>query len=472
MGMNNEAVMSLDTNISAYEDIGIYMSASEIAQMTEEDREEMFSDAALEYELTPEEMAEIAELASAEIAELLALVNAQINDCEAIAASEYSSESQIDMANGLIAELTAIADGLENDVEEDFNDVMTFLDTTENTIASGEEATHDSASIDETYDGVEIIYDASDAESGTGSSFNDENNSMGYDVDTDGDGTFDDYVDADNNDVPDRDFNEDGVIDELDWYGATVQDNATLVVDLEEGDSWELVSYDGTSPATAKYKVTKEDGTEYFITAIGDNLTIVCDIPPTNLSSMPPELKGRSQEFTNSEDTYLYLTEGYELTGEHGYFSIYDIADKTDNNLSTAFSSADIQNGREATINFQEGVADDFTCDLPDDAVVTGVEYSYDIDTGIRTMTLIVENAAGDTMRINLVGIEMDDTVNITGGEFSQEAIDALSAQSFISGTYNVTFGDTISSDGEPVSGRDEDETTADIEGYMGTADE
>jgi hypothetical protein len=470
-GIYNEAVMSLDTNISAYEDIGIYMSASEIAQMTEEDREDMFSDAAIEYDLTPEEMAEIAELASAEIAEFLTLINAQINDCEAIADSDFASTSQIDMANKLIAELTVIADGLENDVEEDFNDVMTFLDTTDNTIASGEEATHNSADIDESYDSVEIVYDASDAESGTGSSFNDENNTMGYDVDTDGDGTFDDFVDADGNDVPDRDFNEDGVIDELDWYGATVQDNATLVVDLEDGDSWELVSYDDTSPATAKYKVTKEDGTEYFITAIGDNLTIVCDTPPTNLSSMPPELKGRSQEFTNSEDTYLYLTEGYELTGEHGYFSIYDMADKTDNNLSTAFTSADIQNGREVTVNFQDSVDDDFTCDLPDDAVVTGAEYSYDPEAGGRILTLIVEDAAGNTMRITLVGFDQNDTINITGGEFSQEAIDALNSYSIWNNQTSeeyILYSDLISSDGEPLSGRDDDEITADIEEFNG----
>jgi hypothetical protein len=464
--------MSLDTNINAYEEIGIYISASELAQMEEEDREELFTDAAEEYDLTPEEMAEIAEEASAEMAELITLANAQINDLEAIAESDYSSESQIDLANKLIEELADIVDALENEVEEDFSDVMAFLDTTENTIDSGEETTHNSADIDETYNGIEIVYDASDAEAGTGSSFNDENNAMGYDVDTDGDGTYDDFMDSDGDNIPDRDFNEDGVIDELDWNGATTIDNAALVVELEDGDSWELVSYDDTSPATAKYKVTKEDGTEYFITAIGDNLTIVCDTPPTNLGSMPAELKGRSQEFTTSEDTYLYLTEGYELTGDHGYFSIYDMADFTDNNLSTTFTSTDILNGREVTVNFQEGVSDDFTCDLPDDAVVTGIEYSTDTETGERILTLIVKNAAGDTMRINLIGFEIDDTINITGGEYSQDAIDAISGYGFFySSRWNdgdgLGFEDIFYTEGEPLSGHDKDEIADGIDFYQ-----
>jgi hypothetical protein len=462
-----EASMSLDTNIPAYQEIGIHLSASEIAHMTEEDREEMFSDAAEEYDLTPEEMAAIAEQASIEIQELITLANAQINDLEAIAKSEYSNESQINMANRLIADLTEIVDGLEKNVEEDFNDVMSFLETTDNKIASGEQSTHNSTDIDESYDGTEIIYDASDAAAGTGSSFNDENNSMGYDIDTDGDGTYDDYVDADNNNVPDRDFNEDGVIDEMDWYGATVQDNAALIVELEEGDSWELVSYDGTSPATAKYKVTKEDGTEYFITAIGDNLTIVCDTPPTNLSSMPPELKGRSKETVESEDTYLYLTEGYELTGEHGYFSIYNTANSPENKLSTSFTSEDIQNGREVTINFQEGVPDTVTCDLPDDAIVTGVEHSYDAETDKKTVVITIEDAAGNEMTITYVGLEIDDKINVTGAEFSQEAIDALETGGFITGSIEVMYPDIFSSNGVPLSGRDEDEIQEHVEQYL-----
>lgn len=410
---------NVDTKLDCFEpytDEDIYLDDL-VFGMTEAEREAFFKQIIEANDMTEEEQAEFQAALEAELSDLYATVYEQSQQLEAIIESDLSTASDINDAEAALAELEVIMPYLSGDISSDWGDAEDIWAEQNVEITSGEDHTHSADDAEEgaTYS-VTITNDESD------SSFEDDE-SLG---DLDGDGYNDDEM-VDENGVALDDWNGDGVITEED---ATYDPNADQSVVTIEGDiaAIELSSYYEETD-TKTYKITKEDGTEYYLVVVGD-AKIVCATIPSNLDSMPEEVTSNMYEYADSEHSYYYHVEGSDPEEYDSYYSIYQTSDSTNNTLEIDEPSAeDWENGRSYTITMQDGVADTLTLNFGDD-----VELSFSEGPN-GELIITARNAEGQTITITIENWSTEedddgdmDAININGGIIEESDYSDLAA--------------------------------------------
>lgn len=423
---------------SIYEHFGVEMSLEDFLDI--DDLDSFFAQLILDAEAAGKEVdfdAFETDLED-EVKDIHYYLYEQSAELTAIISSSDSTVSQIAQAELLleeIKELDALADDDgENYLLDAFEDGQELSAELSQTITEGESVT---LSPDDPQNGQNYtltIEDADDASSG--SSMNSEANenyadldSDGYketNWDTDGDGVlsadeanteaeFD--IDGDGStetlaqEVGDRDG--DGAVTAAD-FTYTGNTATTVTIDLEEGDVLEFASWDEET-LTCMYRVTKEDGTVYYITLenVTEDTQIICDTIPTNLDSVPDYISSKSKEFSSSQYSWYYFQtdesgsprhEEYEDSSTSADTSkSYIYLEDTGNAVTIEPSEADFAANKEYTVYFTSGTADDVSIELPEGVEAEDIVWSTDAD-GNSVMT--VETEDGGSIAITLVGFE------------------------------------------------------------------
>jgi hypothetical protein len=440
-----------------------------------------------------------------EVKDTHAYLYEQASELQAIIDSEGSTVSQVAQAELLheeIMELDALADDDgENYLLDAWDDGQTLSAELSQTITEGESTT---ISPDDPQNGqnYSVTIESAD-DSSSGSSMNDETNAN--DADLDGDGYKETHWDTDGDGVLSTeeadaeaasDFDGDGNIETVGEEMSGLKDggeitaadfthtgdtDTTITIDLEEGDTLELSSWDD-STLTAMYKVTKEDGTVYYITLenVTEDTKIVCDTIPTNLDSMPDYISSKSWEFSDSQYSYYYFQDGH--TGEYdagtatNTSQAYIYLEDTGNTTTIEPSSEDFAAGKDYTVYCDANNADTLNLKFDDTtelAFVWTQNTNSDGSTDYATGTLVIKatDAHGNTITITLHDFNVaDNNINITGGNISDDAdVDYHMSQDLDSGTGDYTstkdyisLADMIIWNGAPYSGRSESEIAAD----------
>lgn len=365
-------------------------------------------------DMTAEEQAELQAAFDLELSDLYAICYEQTQQLDAIIASDLSTASDIVAAEAALVEIDSFMPYLTGDLSSDWSDAMD-LDAEQNVeVPSGEDHTHDVDTAEEgaTYT-ITVTNDESD------SSFEDDE-SLG---DVDGDGYNDDEM-VDASGVALDDWDGDGVTTEAD---ATYDPNADQSVVTVEGDirAIELSSYDEETN-TKTYKITKEDGTEYYLVIVGD-AKIVCSTILTNLDSAHEDVTSNMYEYADSEHSYYYYVEGHDPVEYDSYYSNYQSSDYTNNTVPDIEpSTEDWENERSYTITLQDGVADTVNLNFGDDVTLEFAEGPNGeliiyATNGENTITITIENWSTET------DDEGDmDAININGGIIDENDYSAL----------------------------------------------
>lgn len=174
---------------------------------------------------------------------------------------------------------------------------------------------YDTNEWDEFRDG-EVITIVATGDSGKGIFDNyDDGVSTDHLADTDGDGIGDTVIDANKDGVADFDVDGDGDIDYDDLNVNTANrdpsSGQSFYFNLNSGDTVSLASYDSESQ-TATFKVTREDGTSFFVTIQGDfNIKFYGDgnyiSPEQILETFPEELAMRCFDGGDMLSWYKHL---------------------------------------------------------------------------------------------------------------------------------------------------------------------
>lgn len=422
---------SVDTKLDCFDtyfDEDIYLD--DLVNMSEEEREAYFKQLIDASDMTPEEQAEFQAAFDLELSDLYAICYEQTQQLDAIIANDLSTAADIIAAEAALAEIDLFMPYLTGDLSSDWGDAMD-LDAEENVeITSGEDYTH---SIDAPESGATYTITVTDDTSD--SSFEDDESLS----DDDGDGYNDDDRDVDNDGVADYDVDGDNVITEADMTYDAYNDPTTVTIDLDEGDSIEMSSYDAETD-TVTFKITKADGTEYYLTIVGE-ADIYCSVLPTNLDSMPEDVTARMYEFSDSEHSYYYYVEGHDPEEYDSYYSVYQTSDSSNNTLEIDEpSTEDWENERSYTITMQDSVADTLTLNFGDDVTLEFAEGPNGeliiyASNGENTITITIENWSTET------DDEGDmDAININGGIIDESDYSDLAAIANGTDTGSATY--------------------------------
>lgn len=426
---------SVDTKLDCFDtyfDEDIYLD--DLINMTEEEREAYFKQLIDANDLTEEEQAEFQAALDTELSDLYTIVYEQSQQLEAIIESDLSTASDVAAAEASLTECDAIMPYLTGDISSDWGDAEEIWADQNIEVSSGEDHTH---SVDDPENGatytVTVVDDTSD------SSFEDDE-TLG---DLDGDGYNDDVM-VDENGVALDDWDGDGVITEADATYDPYGDTSAVTIDLDEGDSIEMSSYDAETE-TVTFKITKADGTEYYLTIVGE-ADIYCSVLPTNLESMPEDVTARMYEYADSEHSNYYYLEGHEQEEYDSYYSIYQTSDSTNNTLEIDEPSAeDWTNERSYTITMQDNVADTLTLNFGDDVTLefgegpNGELIIYATNAEGQTITITIENWSTET------DDEGDmDAININGGIIDESDYSDLAAIANGMSTGSATYLSSI----------------------------
>lgn len=387
-----------------------------------EDRQAYLEALYADKELSQEQISEFEKALEDEIVALHDQAYVSRAELQAILDSGNLSTGEAASVELLLKDLDELITALDED--EILDEWQAALDSHESKnveLSTGESYTIESSDMSNG-DTYEIT--ASEEATETGSQFDAGSAEDGY-WDTDNDGVLDTHWDQDGDGIADEDFNNDNVIDELDNAAYVAPDSRPAVtIELEEGDSLSLSTYEAGPPEVATFKVEKENGDVSYITITGD-VKIVAPVPE-NLATMPTDLTSRMYEGEQYTQPYSFYTDGISANDADNlvYQTTIEMKDQDDNEIEIHPSSEDYQNEREYTVNMESGTTDIVELDLDDDAEI---EFSTDENHNI---ILTVTTDEG-TITIHLVGFEyggeeVSDSLIIDGGVIDESDYQAL----------------------------------------------
>lgn len=239
-------------------------------------------------------------------------------------------------------------------------------------------------------------------------------------LDTDGDQKGDlDPDGVDHNGIADQDFNGDLIITEADLVRpGTVTQKQTITITVNPTDVVNVASYDPVT-GTTRFAITTLDGITYYVTvqsAAGNfpniKFTSSAALPSANFESLDPVLLDRI--YTDMSDTFSlahYLEVDVTPNADDPYYYTgVDMSSQDDNLYEADISDADFQNGRHYEFDFQPGVTENLTLNLPENATV---DFSGNGDPFIIRVT----DVSGNVVTISLNGFSLsEDILNINGG--------------------------------------------------------
>lgn len=405
----------IDSQVDAFETyFGEEVSYDDLCTMTEEEREAYFLQLLLENPLSEDEIKAFEDELQAEIDDYYALYREQYAQLEAIIDNDASTAAEIQTAQDSLALLDEIEPGLSGDISSDWGDAVDLYEEMNVVLEAGEDYT---SSIDNPINEATYTIDASATDTSSGSAFNTAANEDWLDLDHDG--YKETNPDVNNDGIADDDYNGDSVITEADLTYGTETDRTTVTLDLDSTDTLEMASYDADTQ-TVVFKVTKEDGTVYYIEVIGD-CDIISSVIPTNLSSMHDDVTARMRESGSSEHTYYYFNNGVEPNAATDFYTIVDMNDMPDNSYTVDPSTDDWTNERDYTIDMNSSKADELNLEFDDDveldfAAGPNGELIITATNSLgQTITITVENwsvaqdSDGNTDQINITGGIIDD---------------------------------------------------------------
>lgn len=415
-----------DTSIEAFEEyFGTDVDLEDLAEMSAEERQAWFEQL---YAQNPDVDADAFEEALKEdLEEFYTTLYTYYKDLDDLLDSGELSNSEEVNVEMLMEDLKEWMELCDEDINSAWGDALGEYNEKNVEVDAGDTYT---VTPDDPQNGDEYVITFSEEESSdSGSVFNSDENADW--IDTDGDGYREKNPDEDSDGIADEDFDGDGAITEADMtYGQNTSDSVA-VLDLEESDTLYCVSYDEDTN-TAKFRVTQEDGTIYYITITGADKIVTGSNVPTNYENLPTTLLGMMYENETSANSYHYHVYGSEPdNGTGDYYSIYDMSEKYDettgtNSLEIAPTDEDFENGREYTIECESEQADAITIDLEQYGEDAKISFSTDADGNV-VMTVTTDKG---TITITFAGLEcsifasMNDTINIIGGEIDWNASD------------------------------------------------
>lgn len=398
-------------------------SIDDISDMSETERLAYFEKLYADSEITEEEFADFLEKFEEELDAKYEQTYVSIKELEAMIESGNLTAGETASLELVIQDLEEILALIDGDAEllDSVEDAKDQYDSHNQVLEYGDSTT---VSADELENGTTVKIDATETEgdTGTSSAFDAAGEGM---VDSDQDGVKDVYWDQDNDNIADDDFNNDGVIDEKDNPDHYQTNPTSVTIELEEGDSLTLASYDdSTDPIVSTFKIAKENGDVVYVEITGEP-TIYSETVPSNLETIPTDLTGRMFESTESKHPYSYYTDGFDPALEGDFNSIYKLEDSDDASLDITPSDTDFDVGRSYDVYLDASEDGTLNLAFPEDATID-IDVS---DTTNRTAVMTVTNVDGQQIVITIHDIDhsfKDDhlnehIINITGGEITEE---------------------------------------------------
>ncbi|MFH1358150.1 MAG: hypothetical protein ABII18_13580, partial [bacterium] len=403
-----------DTTIETIQDyFGESVTAEDLMDMNETEREAYFEALYAAHELSSTELSEFEDALEDELENIhdtLYTYHKQLEDMIESGNLTAAEEANCELMMEDLQEWMEMLDD-NGEIMSDWGDAITNY--TEKNVALEE---GDSYTVNPTdpQDGDMYTVTVNESDDSGSSMWNTEENANW--IDTTGDTFYDtnpDQYDVNGNlgadGIADEDFDGMNGITEADMTYGHNTTTAQVTISLEEGDTYAITSYDANSN-TAMIKVTQEDGTFYYIQLImtGDTKILVKQQPTNDLNTVNTELLSMMYENTTTDRSFyqhVYNTP-YDDGTVNNYYSIYDMSTYEDNTHIITPTPADYENSRAYTVNFESDEADNLTLNFPDGA---DISFSLDPDGNI-VMTVSTEDGE---ITITLVGLETstDDTL-------------------------------------------------------------
>jgi hypothetical protein len=391
-----------DTTIDTIQDFfGEALSAEDLMDMSTTEREAYFESLYAAHELSSTELSEFENALEDELENIhdtLYTYHKQLEDMIEAGNLTSAEEANCELMMEDLQEWMVMLDD-DGDIMSDWGDAITNFTEKNVDITEGNNHTINPT---DPQNGDMYTITVTEGDNNSGSIFNNEDNANW--IDTTEDGYFDTNPDIDGDGIADEDFDHDGIISEADMTMGHVNATSSITLALDEGDQYNIVSYDHTTN-TAMFKITQEDGTYYYVQLVmnGNTKIIVNQIPTNDMSCVHPSLLGIMYEKSNSANSFHHYTHGYEFdNGEtESHYSIYDLDNYDDNELGLFPTTNDFETNRAYTVNFESDEACSLDLTFPDNA---DVSFSYDSDYNL-VMTVSTEN--GD-ITITLVGMQYE----------------------------------------------------------------
>lgn len=387
------------------------MTMEEFSDLSDSERQTTYANAL--SGLSDEEAAELEAELKAAMDYLYVELSVQAAELENIIDSSESSIEEATRSGIYLEDIEAMIE-IADEFSTEFGDAQTEI-AEHNVVTAGN---HTVDAGDDVLNGEEFVIDCTGAAQTSASAdwAADEHPDW---LDTDGDLKGDTDPDADGDGVADQDYDGDLKITELDLLRpGQASQTQTITITVDPTDVVEVASYDSET-GTTRFSITTAEGVTYYVTvqsvagfAPDVKFTSNAALPASNFDFLDPELLGRI--YTDLSDEFPlahYLGIETKDGNEPYYYTGIDMWSQDDNLHVATLSDEDFQNGRHYEFNFQSGVTENLTLNLPENATV---DFSGNGDPFIIRVT----DVYGNLVTISLNGFTLsDDILNINGGE-------------------------------------------------------
>lgn len=455
----NSHSSTADNNLSSIEEFfNEKVSVEDLSRMSESERQSFFEKLYADHEISEEKQKEFLEQFQTECENLSDDIHISVKELESLIKDgnlSVTEKASVELVIADLEEIEEFCDG-DKDISELAEDAFEEYQNQNLKVEAGTVETISSSDLSDN-DYIKVDASALAKENESGSSF--DIKEEGY-VDSDGDNVTDRFWDEDGDGRADDDFNNDNVIDEFDSPFYEGQNPTTVTLDLAEGDTLYLSSFDDTqSPYTSVFKITKENGDTAYVEITGEP-TIYANPAPTNLESMPLSLTSRMFETPENTRPYSFYTDGYDPLLDIDAFTLVDMDDK-DNAYDLAPTSDDFLSERTYTITMDAGKGDNLNIILDEfpDAEV-------ELEEQNETLVFTVKTDQGE-IKIKVDGVQHSategkaDIINFSSGELTDSSYDTINTLEVSGATSDDTplvgaLANIITLSGEPLSTSDE----------------
>ena len=419
----------LDTNFDCIQDyFDENISLEYLIDLSESEREAFFETLYAANELNPTDLAAFEEAFEDELVALHDELYITKRELDAMIDSDNLTAAEEANCELMIEDLEEWMDMCDKNgqIHSDWGDAITTYTEKNVTVAAGGSTTIN-PSDPQNGDIYQVTVDEGSATDG--SIFNSEEN-IDW-IDTNDDGYRETNPDLDGDGIADDDFNNDGMISPDDMTFGHNTATADVTISLEDGDTYAIIP--GASAEHAMLKITKEDGTFYYIELTMNSSTkiIIAQLPTNDLDTIPADLLSMMYEKTNSASSFYEIHTGITLESDEESWAIVNMADKAEDAFTLPIPTPEqFEVGYEYTINFDAGDADNLTIDAG------GNDVSFEKDSD-GNLVIVLTNSEEQEIRITCNGLEYSynanicDTINITNGDISIDDDTWLSLQGF-----------------------------------------
>jgi hypothetical protein len=454
----------LDTNFDSIQDyFSEDISLEYLIDLSESEREAFFETLYAANELNPTDLAAFEEAFEDELVSLHDELYVTKRELDAMIDSDNLTAAEEANCELMIEDLEEWMDMCDKNgqIHSDWGDAITTYTEKNITVDAGGSTTVN-PSDPQDGDIYQVTVDGGSASDG--SIFNSEEN-IGW-IDTTDDGYRDTNPDIDGDGIADEDFNHDEMISPSDLTFGQNTATAEITISLEDGDTYSIIP--GASAEHAMLKITKEDGTFYYIELTMNSSTkiIIAQLPTNDMDTIPADLLAMMYEKTNSVSSFYEIHTGIDLESEDDTWAIVNMDDKVDDAFTlNAPTPEQFDVGYEYTINFESGDADALTIDAG------GNDVSFETDAA-GNLVIVLTNTENEEIRITCNGLEYSydanicDTINITNGDISIDddtwmALHSFGVSNYEGGRLGTGYGNLfwmLQIDGESAKDIFEDE--------------